>query len=108
MDHVTSRREWRDRIAAYRESGLSMRAWCKETGHTRDRLRYWLAKYPASENVCSARSAGWVSVNLEPTTPVEHSRTSITVRVTGVEIEVVRGFDPELLRSVVQALGGRV
>lgn len=32
--------------------------------------------------------------------------TSLRVRVGGAEVEVPRGFDPRLLREVVEALGG--
>ncbi len=32
--------------------------------------------------------------------------TSLRVRVGGAEVEVQRGFDPRLLREVVEALGG--
>jgi len=107
VDHINGRRVWQERIADFRKSGLSLRSWCKQTGFSRQRLRYWLIKYPVSGDAASTANLQWVPVNIDQVlaTPVE--ALILTVRIGGAEIEIPSGFDPELVQSVLSALGSR-
>ncbi len=42
--HIYKCREWTLLIKQKKESGLTVRAWCAQTGHTKDEYYYWLRK----------------------------------------------------------------
>lgn len=97
--------EWVARIADYRASGLTISAWCTANQCTIHQLKYWLYKSNlGSSSVGPTPTTRWVPLKVAdpPTPPVPTS--TLVVRVGQASIELRAGFDPELLREVVQAL----
>jgi hypothetical protein len=102
------RQDWAARIADYKASGLTMAAWCTANQFTKDQLKYWLYK---AKNVSSSvptsstppPPARWLPLTVADQ-DAPPSASSLVVRVGQASIELRTGFDPRLLREVVQAL----
>jgi hypothetical protein len=98
------RQDWIARIAEYKDSGQTMKAWCSAQGVTLDQLKYWLRKLKSHP----ARSVPKVPASFVPLSLNEPSvlpaSPSLPLYVGSVRIEVNVGFDPRLLRDVVTAL----
>ncbi len=98
------RQEWATRLADYRASGLTMVAWCNSNGRSMDQLKYWLRKLknnPVTEG--ASTPIRWTSLSTDDASS-NLSSPSLIVHVGPSRIELQSGFDPALLRSVVQAL----
>ncbi|MBD0380991.1 IS66 family insertion sequence element accessory protein TnpA [Paenibacillus sedimenti] len=91
---------WAKRIAAYQESGQTLKAWCAEQNVTLHQLKYWLYKAPKTPN--RNTSTTFRAVNVMPTTSEDNL---LWVQVGPARIAVRPGFKPELLRDIVAALG---
>jgi len=101
MDNAQLGSQWEARMAAYRTSGQTMKAWCAEQGIKVDQLKYWL--YKRKRGVRAEASATWLPVRVDaPAEPSEEA--SLAVQVGTAQIEVQPGFSATLLREVVRAL----
>jgi transposase-like protein len=89
--------EWMTRIADYRASGLTMAAWCHAHSFSIEQLKYWIRKMKTT-------SPSPRFVPLTTTTDEESSVSSLIVHIGKARIELRAGFNPQLLREVVQAL----
>lgn len=100
------RQQWHERIALYRASGLTLKAWCAAHDCTVDQMKYWLYKSPKrapSDSTASSMPAPGAC--FVPLTVVdEEKRAPLVLRVGMAQIELHAGFDPRLLREVVHAL----
>jgi hypothetical protein len=97
--------EWSARVSDYKASGLTMSTWCMTNQVTKGQLKYWLRKL--KEMASPAKQAP--STHFVPLAIIDHIDAPITtsiliVRVGQANMELRRGFDPQLLREVVQAL----
>jgi hypothetical protein len=100
-------------VEAWRASGLSGAAFCRQRNLRAQRLHYWRERlgYPIKavgepSRVPVARpptTDGFVQVVVS--TPVEPLTTHVDIVVGGAVIRVGPGFDADLLRRVVGALG---
>ncbi|WP_096200295.1 IS66 family insertion sequence element accessory protein TnpA [Bacillus sp. FJAT-45350] len=92
---------WQERVASFKESGQSVRAWCAANDVKEHQFRYWLKKVrPVVKN---STAHNWLAVKVEDQPPTI-SENSLTIIVNHVTIEVKPGFDPNLLKDVVKAL----
>jgi len=104
MTNTERKKMWMDRIAAYKLSGQTVPAWCRENDVKAHQLRYWLRKEkqnssnPKAEDTCA-----WLPLNLTET----ETNSSVTVHLGQVSIEVSPGFEPKLLLDVVNTLKGQ-
>lgn len=100
------RREmWHERVTAFRASGLSVAAWCREHELKEHQMRYWLRRFQSVSEPDSS-AATWLPVH------VRDDRESqgvgeLVVRVGDVAIEVRPGFDRSLLVELVETLTDR-
>ena len=102
MTRAERREEWRARVAAFRASGQSMRAWCAAQGVKLHQLQYWLPRVAPVEPPAT-RSAPWLPLAVQDQeSPLGDNK--LLVRVGPAVIEVQPGFDPGLLTAVVKAL----
>jgi len=85
---------WMERVTAFRASGQGAKAWCTANNVSTCQLYYWLKRGT------SVAQPTWLPVVLEPTLGY-----TLNVRIGKATVEVAAGFDPELLRQVVEALG---
>lgn len=98
MSRSELRQQWEGRIAGFRSSGQSAPEWCATHGIKADQLRYWLRQFPTQTE--GASSVRWMPVQVvEPDVD-----SSLTVHIGNARIEVQPGFNPELLKQIVQVL----
>ncbi|MBF8378463.1 IS66 family insertion sequence element accessory protein TnpB [Alicyclobacillus mali] len=99
MSHQERRELWRERIAAFYDSGLSAAQFCAEHGLKPHQLWYWARRFrdEASHGVIPA----FVSVVTED---AQTTTAPITLRVGKVEIDVRPGYDSRLLAELVHML----
>ena len=90
-------------INSFKESGMSVAAWCKETQMKAPTLRYWLHKSKAEENTKSSED-GWVSIAVN--NPVHSIVPPIVVKVGAFSVEIQSGFDRSTLTDVIAAIHG--
>lgn len=92
---------WRQRLDDLAQSGLSVREWCQARGISKSQYTYWRRRIAEAEAAAPER-ATWLSIPAAAST----ASSSLTLRIAGAQIDLQPGFDPDLLRSVVAALGG--
>ncbi|MFO0615277.1 MAG: hypothetical protein U0414_21975 [Polyangiaceae bacterium] len=86
--------EWQREVEAWRASGTSAAAFAKGRGYSASSLIRWGERTPRQS---------FLRLEVVPSAKVAVAST-LVVDVGGAQIRVERGFDPELLRSVVGAL----
>lgn len=97
---------WRERVKAFRTSGLNGVAWCAQEGVSRDQLYYWLKKFenePTPDNAPAADPNGWLPVTIDVAENPGQAQP-LTVRIGHAVIEVQSGFDQNLFADVAKAL----
>jgi hypothetical protein len=99
-----NREVWRKRIDDLARSGLTVAKWCELNGTTPRQYGYWRKKLGSAAKQRTA-PAKWVAVAIAEPAPSPTSPSGLTVRIAGAEIPLQPGFDPVLLRAVVEALG---
>jgi hypothetical protein len=100
---------WGDRVRAWRSSGKTASTFAEEKGLTLSALRYWaarLSRKPAAPAMVRLVATSAVPAVPAAMTPVAEAKAELVVEVGDAQVRVARGFDPELLRAVVHALGG--
>lgn len=100
------KQQWKDRIAAYRASGLSQAAWCKENNVSLRQLSYWLKKEGANETPLAA-STKWLPVEISSQSADSEkilSNNSLHIKIGPAVVEVKPGFNQKLLLDVVRTL----
>lgn len=90
------RQEWENRIAAYRSSGQSARAWCAANGVKPHQLRYRLSQEIKTCKKADSAPITWLRATAHD--------AGLLVRVGGAVIEIRPGFDPDLFSMVVRVL----
>lgn len=123
-------RRWRDRIAAWRESGLSQQAFCRAHGLSESTLSHWkseLAKRDAvqappaiagqgtASESAAAGSSGtlrwaevrWPAVGAEKPEPASASSGFEIVLPRGWSVRLGPGFEAESLRRLLTVLEER-
>lgn len=96
---------WRERIADYRGSGLTLARWCEDRGYSIGQAKYWitrinrLARKSDSSNVSDRETRKWAQVSvIEP----DGNDTGISISVGVVRIDVRNGFDKSALADVIR------
>ncbi|WP_084134518.1 IS66 family insertion sequence element accessory protein TnpA [Paenibacillus harenae] len=102
------RQDWHTRIAAYRASGLTMKAWCSANHCSVEQLKYWLYKIKrvSSSTTPDLKTSPVQFVPLatvDPTGGVSPA-PSLILHTGEISIELHSGFDPMLLREVIHGL----
>ena len=112
MSEADTAAKWAERVRGWRESGASAASFAAGQGFAASTLRWWDSKLTqaAKPQVAMARvvrtparkraERGGTSSVAGP------SAATLTIEVDGVHVAVRRGFDAELLRQLVHALGG--
>lgn len=89
------RSNWPDRLAAWRMSGKTGAAWCRDNGIGYYQFQYWRDKLRRSK---PAEPVGqFVQLTVDNPLPLR-------LEFNGIHLHVSAGFDPHLLRDVISAL----
>lgn len=91
---------WTERIRAYQASGQTMKAWSAEHNVTLHQLKYWLYKAQRQEQATPTTTFRPVTIASPPSSGAD----SLHIQVGVARIHIQPGFEPRLLREVVQAL----
>jgi hypothetical protein len=102
-------------VEAWRASGQSGSAYCRDHGIRPQKLHYWRQRlgYPLRMSKMdrtpavsppAPSSSGFVQVMVSPTT--SSSNTDVDIFVGGAVIRVRPGFDQNFLKSIIAALSG--
>lgn len=99
------REMWCKRVAAYRTSGESAAAWCAAHELKIHQLYYWIRRFQNDPPPLSYSPPKFLPVQVaeDHRAPSE----SLLVRVGMVAIEVRSGYDPQLLRDLLQTLAAQ-
>ncbi len=87
--------QWTEKLAAWRSSGLSAAAWCRQNAEGYHRFRYWKKRLEAQQPAPSGR---FVELTLGP------GRSPLCLECNGIYLHVERGFDPGLLTELLAVL----
>ena len=103
--------EWAERLAAWRDSGLSAEAFAKAGGYRPKTLQWWASEFRRRASPAKTRqpraeaTMPMARVLRRPAPSAVGVDEALAIRVDGAVIAVRRGFDPQLLREIIAALG---
>jgi hypothetical protein len=86
--------DWSVRLSAWRMSGKSGTAWCRDNAISYYQFQYWQKKLRRSGQL--AKPGQFV--------PLKIASTFLRIECNGIYLHVSPGFDPALLRDVVSVL----
>jgi hypothetical protein len=84
--------EWADKLSAWRNSGLSMAAWCRAHDESYDRFVYWHRRLEPKLQ----KSGRFVELTIRP--------AALVLSCNGITLQLEAGFDQALLRDVLLVL----
>ena len=101
---------WREHLEDFAQSEMTVQAWCDFSRIPVNQYYYWRRKLLRIDAASSpSNQACWMPLDLRDPTASEGTTSAITLRVAlgtaAAEIDVRSGFNPHLLRAVVEALG---
>ena len=114
MDKTGSIALWRKLLSSIVPGEMTVQQWCDQQGVSLHQYYYWRRRIaaaadektaeakPSSRN---ARVRPWLAVKVVEPTAAPATSEKMTLRIAGAAIELQQGFDPALLRAVVEALG---
>jgi hypothetical protein len=86
------KQQWSDKISDWRDSGLSMAAWCREHDESYYRFTYWRKRLePKAQESGRFIELSWQAA-------------SLNLECNGFSLQIEAGFDPVLLRDVLAVL----
>jgi len=94
------RKIWSERIASWKQSGLSQRAYCKQHQLVLGTFCYWRGRLK-KQKACSPTG----KPRFLPVTLTQPKHAALILKINDRHsIEIKPGFDPELLSKVVRAV----
>ncbi|EYE87116.1 hypothetical protein Q428_15245, partial [Fervidicella metallireducens AeB] len=100
------RAQWLERIKAYKASGLTQAAFCKENNLNIKQLSYWVRKYRNIEQEQknnSDESQNWLALDIKNNMS-QTEKDVINVRVGKAVVEIKPGFDKNHLLNLLKVL----
>jgi hypothetical protein len=97
--------EWAERVRAWRESGLPAEAFATAGDYRPKTLQWWASELARRSSPSKTRQSRPTVTMARVVRPAKHVDEAIAIRVGGAVIAVHRGFDAQLLREVMSALG---
>jgi hypothetical protein len=88
--------DWSARLSAWRSSGKSGAAWCRDHGIGYYQFQYWRDKLQRSE--AQGKTGQFL--------PLKVASAPLCIECNGVSLQVSSGFDPVLLQEVISVLRG--
>ena len=104
MKSNPERREyWRQQVAAFESSGLTREEYCQRNGHKVHQLDYWRKRFKQSETIDQGQAGKWIPLHVTDDPTVDRS-SGVCLRVGRMTIEIMAGFDREILSDVLRIL----
>lgn len=101
MTRTERRKQWENRVAAFKESDQNLSKWCKDHEISYHQLRYWLKKFDSETSVTTGTRSQWMTIEVDESYGFNNS---LHIKVGQAMIEVHPGFDPSLLADVIRTL----
>ena len=103
---VLSRQErlasWSEKIMACRNSGMSVRGWCRENGVAEKTYYYWQRRL--FETLSRQQGTTPAFAEITPPQPVYSGNVAVTVRIAGTEADIHSGADAATVETVLRVL----
>lgn len=101
--------KWRERFEEYKQSGLSIKAWCLKNGIKNSTFKYWINKFNKSDQEILTSNTNFVEVLLPPSNISnevinESSAAMLTLSYGSYSIGVADGFNPVTLAELIKVL----
>lgn len=91
---------WAERVSACRNSGLSVKAWCRENGVNEQTYYKWQKKlFTMAQAQQESRFA-----EVTPVQSVRSGGVAVTVRIAGAEADIHAGADAATAETVLRIL----
>lgn len=106
---ITLEHKWKEMFEEYKQSGLSIKAWCLKNGLKNTTFKYWINKFNKSEKEVLASDTNFVEVllpssNINNKTLSESSASTLTLSYSSYSIGIADGFNPETLAELMKVL----
>ena len=97
-DSIARTSQWAERIACCRNSGLSVKDWCKQEGLSENAYFYWQRKVRQESR---SDETQFVEV-----TSGRHQKPKVaaTIQAKGIHIEIHTGADQETISALLQGI----
>lgn len=95
--------EWTRRIMACRNSGMTIRAWCRENGVSEKTYYYWQQRL-YREMSEQQRIRQPVFAEVTPSVTAHSGEKAMTIRLSGAEVDVYTGAELTAVEAVLQLL----
>ena len=89
---------WRERIEDFAISGSTAQEWADFNNIPHGQLQYWKRRLKQLDNP-TQNNTTWAAIEI-----IQAPTNSITLRIGAASIDLNSGFNPSLLREIVQAL----
>lgn len=97
------RKEWEQRIARYKTSGMTQSKWCEANDLSYHQFKYWLKRVNTSSIKVEESNSKWIPISIDD--DLHHgNNNSLQIKVGQVTVEVKPDFNPLFLVNVVKAL----
>ena len=91
---------WAGRISECRDSGMAVKAWCRENGVCEQTYYKWQKRL---FEIAQARQEVEFA-EVTPAQPIRNSNVAVTVRLAGVEADIHSGADASTVETVLRFL----
>jgi transposase-like protein len=98
-------KEWKIRFEEYKQSGLSINAWCSKNSFKTTTFHYWIKKFKASKQIIPTVKAQFAEVVLECcNTNNKVDSKKISLSFGSYTIDIADGFNPDTLTELLKVL----
>ena len=100
---------WKQRVEEYRQSGLSIRDWCRKNEFKETTFKYWIYKFNNSEQNSSSANTDFAevllqSVNVSDKVTNESPAAMLTLSYGSYSIGIADDFNPVTLAELIKVL----
>ena len=104
MTKADKRIVWKTRFDAWKASGLSVAAWCREEEVNIHQMYYWVRNFEDNQTSVQGTDTQWLTVDMKAE-PISHSgQEPVFIHLGTISIEVRPGTNMEFLSNVVHVL----
>ena len=104
---MDTREKWAERVAAWRASGETAPAFCEGKEYAPSTLRFWASRLGSLQRREATPDIRIARVTRSTAPAVAEVDSPVVVELGRARVGVRRGFDPDVLRAVIELLDGR-
>jgi transposase-like protein len=104
MTKADKRIEWKAKFDAWKASGLSVAAWCREQEINTPQMYYWVRNFDDEQASVHRTDTQWLTVNMKDEPTNHPGQEPVFIHFGKISVEVRQGANMELLTDVVRVL----